>query len=54
MDNNKYNCVGKINIDILKKSLLLNNCDSLSFDRVAGYYDTWSLSFNPYIYSFFI
>ena len=53
MDSNEYSCIGDINIDVLKESLLLNNWDSLSFDRAAGYYDTWALSFDPYIYSFF-
>jgi len=53
MDSNEYACIGDINIDVIKESLLLNNWDSLSFDREAGYYDTWALSFDPYIYSFF-
>lgn len=53
MDSNEYSCVGNININVLKESLLLNNWDSLSFDREAGYYDQWALSFDPFIYSFF-
>ena len=35
MDSNEYSCIGDINIDVLKESLLLNNWDSLSFDRAA-------------------
>ena len=53
MDSNEYSCVGNINIDTIKETLLINNWDCISFDREAGYYDTWALSFEPYIYSFF-
>lgn len=54
MDSNEYACVGKINIDTLRDALERSNeWDSISFDRQAGYYDYWALSFNPHIYSFF-
>ena len=54
MDTNEYACIGNINIHVLQS--VLDNDDSwdaISFDREAGYYDTWALSFDPYIYSFF-
>lgn len=54
MDTNEYSCIGNINVDILKEALIkYPNYDSISFDREAGYYDTWALSFHPFIYSFF-
>ena len=54
MDSNDYSCIGDINIDILKKWLeRKEEWDALSFDREAGYYDHWALSFEPFIYSFF-
>jgi len=55
MDTNEYACVGEINRDLIYD--VIHNekydYDALSFDREAGYYDTWALSFDPYIYSFF-
>ena len=53
MDSNEYSCIGDINTDNIKDILLRKDWDSISFDREAGYYDTWALSFDPYIYSFF-
>jgi hypothetical protein len=54
MDSNEYACVGRINIDTLRDALQRSNeWDSISFDREAGYYDYWALSFDPHIYSFF-
>jgi hypothetical protein len=53
MDSNEYACIGDINTNIIKEVLERNDWDSISFDREAGYYDTWALSFDPYIYSFF-
>lgn len=54
MDSNEYACVGNINIDTLCHALQRSNeWDSISFDREAGYYDYWALSFNPHIYSFY-
>lgn len=53
MDSNEYSCVGDIKIDTIKETLSMDNWDCISFDREAGYYDTWALSFEPYIYSFF-
>lgn len=55
MDTNEYACIGEINIELLKDVIYNKKYeyDSLSFDREAGYYDTWALSFDPYIYSFF-
>lgn len=54
MDSNEYSCIGDIQIDVLK-GVFSNSekWDSISFDREAGYYDYWALSFNPYVYSFF-
>jgi hypothetical protein len=31
----------------------ISNYDAITFDREAGYYDWWALSFDPYIYSFY-
>ena len=54
MDSNEYACVGQINIDTLRDALNRSHeWDSISFDREAGYYDYWALSFDPHIYSFF-
>jgi glycosyltransferase involved in cell wall biosynthesis len=54
MDSNEYACVGQINIDTLRNALQRSNeWDSISFNREAGYYDYWALSFDPHIYSFF-
>ena len=54
MDSNEYSCIGNINVLVLEKVLQkTNDWDAISFDREAGYYDTWALSFDPYIYSFF-
>lgn len=52
MDSNEYSCIGEINIDVLNHVMTRKDeWDSISFDREAGYYDTWALSFDPYIYS---
>lgn len=54
MDSNEYACVGRINVDTLRSALERSDeWDSISFDREAGYYDYWALSFDPHIYSFF-
>ena len=54
MDSNEYACVGQINIDTLRHALRRSDeWDSISFDREAGYYDYWALSFDPHIYSFY-
>ena len=54
MDSNEYACVGQINLDTLRNALQRSDeWDSISFDREAGYYDYWALSFDPHIYSFF-
>lgn len=53
MDSNEYSCVGDINIDLVKKTIIRNDWDSISFDREAGYYDYWALSFVPYVYSIY-
>jgi hypothetical protein len=52
MDTNNYSCIGDINIDVLRDVMNRSyEWDSISFDREAGYYDTWALSFDPFIYS---
>jgi hypothetical protein len=54
MDSNEYACVGKINLDTLRNALQRSDeWDSISFNREAGYYDYWALSFDPHIYSFY-
>ena len=54
MDSNEYACVGKINIETLRSALHRSSeWDSISFDREAGYYDYWALSFDPHIYSLY-
>ena len=54
MDSNEYACVGQINIETLRSALHRSSeWDSISFDREAGYYDYWALSFDPHIYSFY-
>jgi hypothetical protein len=54
MDSNEYACVGRVNIDTLRNALQRSDeWDSISFNREAGYYDYWALSFDPHIYSFF-
>jgi len=54
MDTNEYACIGDMNTSVL--DYVFENkdkWDSVSFNREAGYYDTWALSFDPFIYSFF-
>jgi len=54
MDTNEYSCIGDININVFKYAIDNNELwDAISFDREAGYYDTWALSFEPFVYSFF-
>lgn len=57
MDTNEYSCIGKINVKLMydiinsNNNNYLNEYDAVSFDREAGYYDWWALSFDPFIYS---
>ena len=54
MDCNEYACVGKINIPTLCSALERSDeWDSVSFNRDAGYYDYWALSYDKCIYSIF-
>jgi hypothetical protein len=54
MDTNNYACIGDIRLSTLESVLLKKDeWDAISFDREAGYYDTWALSFGPFVYSFF-
>ena len=54
MDTNEYSCIGDIQLDVFKDAIDKRDLwDAISFDRDAGYYDTWALSFDPFIYSFF-
>lgn len=53
MDSNNYSCIGDIDMDVLNNVLLRDDWDAVSFDREAGYYDFWALSYYPFIYSFF-
>lgn len=52
MDMDDVNCK-EVNIDILKKYLIRDDWDSLSFNTTPIYYDIWALSINPYFLSFF-
>jgi hypothetical protein len=54
MDSNEYACVGQINIATLCSALERSDeWDSVSFNREAGYYDFWALSYDKYIYSIY-
>jgi hypothetical protein len=56
MDTNEYSCIGELNLDVLAEVFsadIIQQWDSVSFDREAGYYDYWALSFHPFVYSFF-
>jgi hypothetical protein len=54
MDSNEYSCIGDIRPNVIQEVLdRKHEWDSISFDRDAGYYDTWALSYSPYVYSFF-
>lgn len=56
MDANEYSCIGPINIETLEYYLQPEQYiqwDSLSFHRDAGDYDTWALSYDPFIFSVF-
>lgn len=52
MDANEYSCVGPIRPAVLEAALArADEWDALSFDREAGYYDYWALSYDPFVYS---
>ncbi len=52
MDANEYSCVGPIRPAVLAAALArADEWDALSFDREAGYYDYWALSYDPFVYS---
>jgi hypothetical protein len=53
IDSNNYSCVGDINMDVLDGVMGRSDWDAISFDREAGYYDFWALSYYPFLYSFF-
>lgn len=53
MDCNEYSCVGPIRPGILAGILARDDWDAVSFDREAGYYDYWALSYDPFIYSIY-
>lgn len=56
MDANEYACVGEIQLETLTDPFLpakYNEWESVSFNRDAGYYDFWALSFPSYIYSYY-
>ena len=54
MDSNEYSCVGELRIEPILWCLQhVDLWDGISFNREAGYYDTWALSFEPFVYSFF-
>ena len=54
MDANEYSCVGEMDLDTLNEVFLpgkVEQWDAVSFDREAGYYDFWALSFGEFVYS---
>lgn len=51
MDMDDVNCKN-LNIEPLKKSLLRNDWDGLSFNTSPYYYDIWALSIWPYCFSY--
>lgn len=51
MDANEYSCVGPVRPAVLAAALARDDWDALSFDREAGYYDYWALSYDPFVYS---
>ena len=56
MDCNEYACIGDIELETLDDILrddMIDRWDGISFNREAGYYDYWALSFSPFVYSFF-
>jgi len=62
MDTNYYSCIGEINVQLMRDIMhpedpdnnnYMSKYDAITFDREAGYYDWWALSFDPYIYSFY-
>ena len=44
-------CCSNMNINLLKRSIVRNDWDSLSFNK-SNYYDTWALSIRPYLVSY--
>ncbi|NDE17572.1 hypothetical protein EBZ80_21865 [bacterium] len=51
MDANNYSCVGPIRPAVLAAALARDDWDAISWDREAGYYDYWALSYDPFVYS---
>lgn len=51
MDANNYSCVGPIRPAVLAAALAREDWDAISWDRDAGYYDYWALSYDPFVYS---
>jgi hypothetical protein len=53
MDTNEYSCIGDVNLETLQEVFETKDYwDSISFNREAGYYDFWALSYEPYMYSY--
>lgn len=55
IDTNHYSCVGDINTSVIEEVFSQDNIykwDAVSFDREAGYYDHFALSFGNFTYSF--
>lgn len=52
VDANEYACVGDINRHVIKRRIdNQDDWDIISFNREAGYYDKWALSYLPFCYS---
>lgn len=58
MDANEYSCIGEIDTAPIREVFSMSqHWDAVSFDREAGYYDYWALSFSDsmcaFVYSVF-
>lgn len=51
MDMDDVNCKN-VNTDVLKKYLIRNDWDGLSFNTTPKYYDIWGLSIYPFCFSY--
>jgi hypothetical protein len=51
MDCDDVNCK-ELNLEPLKKNLMREDWDGLTFNTSGGYYDIWALSIKPYYFSY--
>ena len=53
MDSNHYACVENLDIHVLENAMKrVDEWDSISFIGQNSYYDSWALSYDPFVYSF--